>query len=280
MNKLALLMGAGDLAHHLAPKLKDQGFAVMGARRSPSKAEGTIDVVPADATRVEDWRALLKPQPAVIVLTLTPTEFSDEGYEAGYVKPVESYVTALSEQPADYQPLTLFVSSTSVYGEREGAWVDEATATVPDTFSGERLVQAEELMMAQGRHSVCVRFSGIYGPGREGMLARLLNGETRVTPAWTNRIHVEDCAGVLAHLVKRYEAGDAVQRVYLASDNEPVLQREFVDWLGKRLHVDTASLPTSEFVGMRGSKRCNNQRLRDTGYKFKYPTYREGYAHL
>ncbi|MGX5913446.1 sugar nucleotide-binding protein [Aliidiomarina sp. Khilg15.8] len=280
MSKLALLMGAGDLAHHLAPELKEQGFAVIGARRSPSKAKGTFDVVAANAARVEDWRALLKQQPALIVLTLTPTEFSDAGYEAGYVKPVESFVTALNEQPADYQPLTLFVSSTSVYGERDGAWVDETTTTVPDTFSGERLLQAEELIKAQGRHSVCVRFSGIYGPGREGMIARLLNGDTRITPAWTNRIHVEDCAGVLAHLVKMYEADKPLQRVYLASDNEPVLQKEFVDWLAKRLHIDTATLPTSEFVGMRGSKRCNNKRLRDSGYKFKYPTYREGYAHL
>lgn len=279
MNHWILLMGAGDIAHRLQPLLSAQGFNVAGARRNPP-AKTDFPHIRADARKVEDWRSLLAQQPEVIVLTLVPTAFSEEGYQQGYVEPIEAMLKALQDSDPEYLPLILFVSSTSVYSERDGEWVDESTATEPDSFAGIRLLEAENLLRASAYPHTIVRFSGIYGPGREGMVARLMSGELTVTPAWTNRIHVKDCAGVLSHLVQRFYADLGLDDVYVASDNLPIRQAEFVEGLATIMGVDASSLPVSDKVGPRGSKRCNNARLVESGYRFMFPTWKEGYESL
>lgn len=279
MNHWILLMGAGDIAHRLQPLLSAQGFNVAGARRHPP-AKTEFPHIRADARKVEDWKSLLAQQPEVIVLTLVPTEFSDQGYQQGYVEPIQAMLAALQDCDPEYLPLILFVSSTSVYSERDGEWVDESTPTEPDSFPGIRLLEAENLLRASAYPHSIVRFSGIYGPGREGMVARLMSGELTVTPAWTNRIHVRDCAGVLSHLVQRFYADRAVEDVYVASDNLPIQQSEFVEGLAAIMGIDASELPVSDSVGPRGSKRCNNARLLASGYRFIYPTWKEGYESL
>lgn len=277
-NQWVLLMGAGDIASRLQPLLAAQGYEVAGARRNPP-AKSDYPQMKADARSAADWVNILQHKPAVVVLTMVPTEFSDTGYLQGYVEPVQAMLEALAATP-DYQPFIVFVSSTSVYSERSGAWVRETSPTNPDSFSGRRLVQAEQLLEASGYPHVIVRFSGIYGPGREGMVARLISGDLKITPAWTNRIHVRDCVGVISHLIGRREAGLPLDTVYLASDNLPIRQEEFVQGLAAKLGIDADELPRTEQIGPRGSKRCNNARLLETGYRFIFPTWKEGYESL
>lgn len=279
MNDWVLLMGAGDLAERLYPLLKSQDTEVLGARRNP-KDNVPFQQVKADATKVEDWLKLLKHKPREIVITLTPTEFSDEGYEQGYVKPALALAEALKSTDSDYRPFTLFVSSTSVYGERMGEWVNEATPAKPDTFSGKRLLQAEAILQDADCNLCVVRFAGIYGPGREGMVARLISGDLKITPAWLNRIHVRDCVGTISHLLDRHRAELPVEPVYLACDNLPVRQEEFVRGLADKLGIDTDSLPATGQIGPRGNKRCNNALLLESGYRFIFPTWKEGYEAL
>lgn len=276
INHTTLLMGAGDIAQRLQPLLSAQGHEVIGARRNPPK-KTDFPYIKADAREVRDWQQLLAKQPGVIVLTLVPTEFSDQGYLQGYVEPVEALLKALNELAGDYRPLLVFVSSSSVYSEREGEWVDETTPEKPTSFSGKRLLQAEKMLRSSGYPHTIVRFTGIYGPGREGMLNRLRSGQLTLTPAWTNRIHVDDCAGVLAHLIQRNQAGSEIDELYLATDNLPVRQAELVSGLAARMGVESAKLPVSDEVGPRGSKRCSNQRLTASGYRLQYPTWKEGY---
>jgi len=91
---------------------------------------------------------------------------------------------------------------------------------------------------------------------------------------WTNRIHRDDCAGVLHHLVEL----DRPQARYIGVDCEPTPQCVVMDWLADRLGV---AHPPRTGPGERrrgGSKRCSNARLVDSGYRFVYPTFREGYA--
>lgn len=277
IKKTSLLMGAGDIAQRLQPLLSAHGHEVIGARRNPPQ-QTHFAHIKADARDVNDWRQLLAEQPAVIVVTLVPTEFTDQGYLQGYVEPVEALLKALNEGEAAYRPLLVFVSSTSVYSEREGEWVDETTPAQPNSFSGTRLLQAEDMIRNAGYPHTIVRFSGIYGPGRDGMLKRLRSGQLTLTPTWTNRIHVDDCAGVLAHLIQRYDAGFELDALYLATDNLPVRQAELMRGLAAHMAIDIASLPVSETIGSRGSKRCSNQRLTASGYRLRYPTWKEGYA--
>ena len=279
MNNLkVLLMGAGDIASRLQPLLAVQGFDVTGARRNPP-ANPSYPQLKADARHADSWQQLLVARPDVIVLTMVPTESTDHGYQQGYVEPVQAMLESLSTL-TDYQPFIVFVSSSSVYSEREGNWVSERSPANPDSFAGQRLEEAENLLKHASYEHVVVRFSGIYGPGREGMLKRIQEGKITLTPAWTNRIHVRDCAGVLAHLIGQFRLGKSLHNLYLASDNLPIRQSDFVHGLATKLGIDASGLPRSGEIGTRGSKRCDNTRLREAGYTFVYPTWHEGYAEL
>lgn len=274
-----LLMGAGDLAEHVYPLLKKQGIEVLGVRRNPSD-NAPFPQASANARNVEDWLKLLQGKPSSIIITLTPDDFSDNGYEQGYVRPAEALSEALQRSAGDYRPFVLFISSTSVYSQQEGEWIDEDTTPEPTSFAGRRLLQAEETLREAACDLCVVRFSGIYGPGREGMIARLMSGKQKITPAWSNRIHVQDCVGVLAHLLNCYRAGQLIDDLYVGSDNLPVKQEEFVRGLAEKLGLDTTNFPSTNEVGPRGSKRCSNKRLLESGYEFIYPTWKDGYAAL
>jgi nucleoside-diphosphate-sugar epimerase len=163
----------------------------------------------------------------------------------------------------------LFTSSTAVYGQRKGEWVDESSMTEPLRFNGRLLLEAEAIVHEAPETGINVRLSGIYGPGRTRLVRKVWNGEATATSSWTNRIHLEDCAGVLHHLM-RLESPEAL---YLGSDDEPVTAAGVVTWLSAELGVAAPPVAVAE----RLNKRCRNTRLRDTGYQFEYPTFREGY---
>jgi len=125
---------------------------------------------------------------------------------------------------------------------------------------------------------VIVRFSGIYGPGRTRMLDQIVAGKGRPAQPqqWSNRIYSEDCAGVLAHLVREFGAGKALESVYIATDSAPVTQHDLRIWLAQQLDVELQD----EIVEQKAIRRCSNQRLLDSGYQFLYPSYKEGYQSL
>ena len=122
-----------------------------------------------------------------------------------------------------------------------------------------------------------VRFAGIYGPER-GWLIRRARAGARCNddpPRFTNRIHRDDCAGALAHLVGRERIDD----VYIGVDDAPVTELEVLEWLAARLGAPAPQRVSEADAAWRGAgKRCSNARLRASGYRFRYPTYREGYA--
>jgi len=126
-----------------------------------------------------------------------------------------------------------------------------------------------------------VRFAGLYGPDRY-RLTRYLDGP--VTEGYLNMVHRTDAAGVV-----RFALTDADEDVLLAVDDEPVSKWAFADWLADECGVsrpdkqtveerlDEGDLSTPAERRLRTSKRCSNDRLRELGYGFSYPTYREGY---
>ena len=213
----------------------------------------------------------------MLVVTLTPGSFTPEAYQKSYVDGATTLVAAINS--AEHKPrLVIWVSSTSVYGDRQGAWVDEQSPTAAQTFSGKLLLQAEEQIAELSCATVIVRFSGIYGPGRTRMLGQILAGKGRpaVPEQWSNRIHSDDCAGVLAHLIRRFDKGEALDNLYVATDCAPVTQHDLRIWLAKQLKVELQD----EIVEQKAIRRCSNQRLLDGGYQFIYPGYKEGYQSL
>ena len=268
-----LFVGCGDIACRVPPKLPqtDQCF---GVRRSYSEQIPGIDMLQGDIVNEQWLESVINQQFDVVIVTLTPDEFTEDAYRKAYLQGAQSLVKAINGS-AHKPQLVIWVSSSSVYGHGSGDWVDENSPTEPTTFSGKILLQAEQEVQRASCKTVVVRFSGIYGPGRNRLLTAIRRGEVcaEQPPCWSNRIHSEDCAGVIAHLIKLYREKESLYPLYLASDCEPVLLHEVHHWLTTQLNVQV----TTTKPATRANRRCSNQRLLNSGYRFIYPTYKEGY---
>lgn len=269
-----LLVGCGDIGLRLARQLDASRYRCFGLRRHIDALPESITGIAHDLDRDAGWETILAENFDALVITLVPAQRSDAGYRRAYVHNLQTIIGAL-ERHTRPPEIVLFASSTSVYGQNRGEWVDESSVTEPSRHNGLRLVEAERLL-AQSRLATCaVRFAGIYGPGRDRLLSRARAGNWDAADnRFSNRIHVDDCAGVLAFLLERAVTGKFVPPRLLASDSEPAPLNEVMAWLAwqEQALPDAADQVTG--------KRCLNRRLLDLGYEFRYPTYRDGYAAL
>jgi nucleoside-diphosphate-sugar epimerase len=260
-----LIAGCGDLGQRLAPRMS--GWDVHGLRRDPSGLAAGIRPVAADLTDPSTLDVVAGNWDAV-VYTATPGAFTPDDYRAAYVTGQRRLAERVSASR------WVLVSSTAVYGQQAGEWVDENSPTEPTRFNGEILLEAEALAHDLG--GVALRFSGIYGPGRDFLIRKLRAGGVtcrRDPPVWTNRIHAEDCAGALAHVLGL----DAPDPILIGSDEEPAPRWDVLQWLATRLGVPG---PEEAEVGEDRGKRISSARLRATGYSFDYPDFRSGYKEL
>ena len=267
MSHKVLIAGCGDVGNALATRLLADGCEVWGVRRR----------VEALAPGVRPWRIDLTdpgsfdaPPDAFdqLFYTASADRRDEDHYRSVYVDGLRDLLSALRLAGCPLRRI-FFTSSTAVYGQGEGEWVDEDSATEPARFNGRILLEAEAIVRESPETGINVRLSGIYGPGRTGLVRRVRDQEAMATGSWTNRIHVEDCAGALHHLMRLENPKD----LYLGSDDEPVTTADVVSWMSAELGVPTPSATRSE----RLNKRCRNARLRETGYEFRYPTFRDGY---
>jgi nucleoside-diphosphate-sugar epimerase len=290
------MAGCGDLGTEAGLRFAAAGHRVVGWRRSPNKLPAAIEGVKADLTVPP-----LPPIPAgttAVVVAIAAGSPTEEGYRAAYVDGLSNVLDALErDRRHDGVALpslvrrVLFVSSTAVYGDAGGGWVDESTTTEPGGFSGRIIREAEDLLrqrlLGTGIAPVVLRLGGIYGPGRTRLIDQVRSG-TAVTPAeprYTNRIHRDDAAAAIVHLCTMAGEPDPV---YLGVDNDPAelgeVQRFLADELGlprPASDVDAGGAGGAGSSGGEpsrgGNKRCSNALLRSTGFEFAYPTFREGY---
>jgi len=271
-----LIVGCGYVGGALGVRLLAQGHEVFGMRREGGSLPEGVRAVVADVTRFDSIGALPEKIGAV-VFAIAPTAHDEESYRATYLDGIGNVVRALREE-GQAPARVLFTSSTSVYAQSRGEWVDEESPTHPMTFTGETQLSAERLVAASGWRATAVRLGGIYGPGRGSLVERLRAGKAppaREGVHYTNRIHRDDAAGILAHLLEVKEPAP----LYIGVDCEPVSQEGLWRWLADELRVPLgeAAEPPTRTVG---SKRCRNDLLLSTGYRFRYPTFREGYREL
>lgn len=266
-----LIAGCGDVGSALGLELIAAGHDVRGLRRTINQLPAGIHGIAADLTDPDSLHGRLDACD-ILVYCAAASHHDESGYRAAYVEGLRNVLAAL---PAPPQRL-LFTSSSGVYHQDDGGWVDEDSPTHPQRFSGRIMLEAEHLALGCGIPATVVRFSGIYGPGRNHLIEQVRAGlGAPAAPVhYSNRIHRDDCAGVLAHLIDRHLAGKFLAPVYLASDDAPAPLHEVTDWLAAELGVTlTERRPTRRG----GSKRCSNARLKATGYAFRYPDFRSGY---
>ena len=271
-----LFAGCGDIGSRSASRLATD-FDCFGLKRNPQTLPDFISPLAGSMTDLDLMVEVLSQGFDVLVATLTPDGFTPEAYQRAYVDSAKTLATAMA-LTSSVPKLVIWVSSTSVYGNCNGDWVDEQSPTTALSFSGKLLLEAEQQIEALPCATVIVRFSGIYGPGRTRMLDQIIAGKGRPAEPqqWSNRIYSEDCAAVLAHLVRAFDSGKELESLYLATDCAPVTQHELRGWLAEQLNVELID----EIVEQKAIRRCSNQRLLDSGYEFLYPSYKEGYKVL
>ncbi|BFI95318.1 MAG: NAD-dependent epimerase/dehydratase family protein [Rhodanobacter sp.] len=255
-------------------RLLARGDEVWALRRNPPAARmqgmrwlagnlaqpRTLTGLPAGVTRV--------------VYLPAPDAREAAAYRALFVDGLRHLLEALD---ADALKQVLLVSSSAVYGAHGGDWVDEDTPPASPGFNGALLLEAERWLAAQAVPSTVLRLAGLYGPGRMQLVERVRSGAQRVpreVPHWANRIHVDDAAAAIVHLLGLR----APQPLYVGADDTPLPLHQLCDFLAQRLGAPLPCEGTAP-VGV-GSKRLRNARLRASGWAPQWPDARDGYAAL
>lgn len=265
-NKRALIVGLGYLGTHLMKTLRRHGWQVTGIRRSFVQDD---DVLSLD---------LLNPfslmQSFDTVIFLVSPNSSQENN--AYLLSLQHTLEAL-QRISDKQPRILFASSIGVYGENKGGWVNESSSPDSQSSKSVLLKKAEAMVQQSGFETVIIRFAGIYGPQRLRIIEQLRRGCVflKRQPVVSNRIHRDDCCGILLHLATI----EQVAPLYIAVDSNPTPYNDMVSWICQRYDFSLPKME-DEAKGVEYSRMlnryCSNKKLLQYGYEFKYPSYQEG----
>ncbi|TXS93785.1 NAD(P)H-binding protein [Parahaliea maris] len=267
-----LVLGCGDLGIRLAAQLPAT-WRLTGVRRDPTALPPGIQALAADYTQSGSLQSLADLAPDYVVTTLKPTGRDAAGYETGFTRATENLLAGLG----GHRPrAVLMVSSTRVYAEHDGGWVDENSPLATGDPAARAIIDAEAELLASGHNASVIRCGGIYGEPQGRLLSRVAGGDvTAAEPLrYSNRIHRDDVAGLLAFLLRQVEEGGELAPVYLGVDNCPAPQHVVEAWLAQQLGVPA----TATRAPATGHKRCHNQVLSASGYLLRYPDYRSGYA--
>jgi len=287
MMRVAVL-GCGYVGLELCRQLTAAGHEVVGVRRSE---EGLAAVesaggsaVRADVTDPDSLTAV--PDCDALVFAASSGGRGADAARRVYVEGLQMVIDHFGTRDSSPDRL-VYTSSTGVYGDHGGDWVDETTPLDPTTEKTRVLAEAErvalEVAADAGIDGTVARFAGLYGPDRY-RLERYLNGP--VTDGYLNMVHRDDAAGTVAFLLTEDLARE---EAVLVVDDEPVEKWVFADWLADECGVEQPPKRTkderladgdlSEAARRRiqTSKRCSNERLRELGYEFVHPTFRSGY---
>ena len=276
-----LIVGYGYLGGRVAKKWLEAGQAVVGVTRSPARAEELkrqgVESVVADITRPESLKML--PEAETVLFAVGYDAASGRSRRDFYVDGLRAVIKALSPKIERF----ILISSTAVYGQNKGEWVDEDSSCQPKTESGLALLEAENVLAASqfGSCEVILRLAGLYGPGR--VLRRtkeLLAGNPieAVKDRYLNLIHIDDAAAI----VIAAETHARPPRTYIVADGHPVRYCDYITHLAKLLNIANPQFREqmywqTEKNRRSGKKRVSNVRMRtELGVQLKFPTYKDG----
>jgi nucleoside-diphosphate-sugar epimerase len=255
------------------------GHAVTGVVHRAMSAEelsvAKIRPIVADVTRSETLRGL----PAADTLLYCVGYGSDSGSSRWAVY-VDGFRNVLDAVPLDVRRV-IFISSTGVYAERNGGWIDEDSPSEPMSESGRALLAAEKVLAGHrlADRGIVLRLAGLYGPGRLPRRAELASGESLAVPAGQhlNLIHVEDAASAVLAAEERAHP----PRTYVIADGHPVDRREYLAEMARQFGLPPPCfrdpMPGEAATRRGGDKRISNRRMiEELQVTLRFPTYREG----
>jgi nucleoside-diphosphate-sugar epimerase len=277
-----LIAGCGDLGSGVAIKLVEQGHQVQAIRRSKNEFPVGVTGIVGDITELPETAF---PTVDIVYLIMTPQGRTAAAYDAAYLATSQRLARIYLKKATQDGPHIIFVSSSSVYGaEQDGVLgLGESTPAIPSSETAKVLRQAENVWLEGSLSHTLMRFSGIYGPGRNRTLDKIAQGQGfSAANQWTNRIHRDDCVESLVFLAQCYLTGTKLAPLYIGTDSAPVSQWELVNWLAAHMNVAQSldpALTLTDMVPAKG-KQLSSQALQDLGYQFLYPSYVQGYQAL
>ncbi|NIE76591.1 SDR family oxidoreductase [Pantoea sp. Ap-967] len=273
----AMIVGCGDVGGRLAQQLMAKGWQISGLRRTVTALPEGVAPIAADLADPTMPQAWPQRSPDYLVYCVAASQHDEAGYQAAYVDGLRHVLGWLAERGQRPRRL-LFVSSSSVFAQKDGEWIDETAATAPEGYSGRVMLEAEGLALASGLPASVIRLTGIYGPGREWLLGQVRQGYrvAEAPPLYGNRIHAEDAASLIAFLLQADAEGVALEDCYIGVDDDPAPLADVVAWL--RAYMGVTEWSDEQRVRRTGSKRCSNARAKALGWAPVYPSYKEGYA--
>lgn len=256
-----------------------QGHKVCAITRKPERtawfAKQGITGIVGDVTQPGTLGDLPEADVVLVAVGMDRSMYSD--VEAVYVGGLRNVLDKLPGRPKHL----IYVSSTGVYGDFGGQWVDEASATEPLRPGGKACLKAEQLIRESelASRSTLLRFAGIYGPDRVPTKERIKSGDWKKlsSAGFLNLIHVDDGAKIVDQIAQTDPAGET----YLVSDGNPVLRRDYYSYIAECLGAEqipwseTAVDPKAARSG--SNKRISNKKLVERfQVEFDYPDYRAG----
>lgn len=273
MTKTLLSFGHGLSARTLTPHLLTQGWRVIGTTRSADKVE---------AIRQTGAEALIWPSSDCAPILADATHLLISVGPSAEGDPVLNALSAEIAQASNLEWVG-YLSTTGVYGDHQGGWVDETTPLNPSTKRGQWRKDAETRWSAIPSLPLHIfRLAGIYGPGR-GPFAKLRNGTARriiKDGQVFSRIHVDDIAQVLLASIAQPNPG----AIYNLCDDNPAPPQDIIAYAAELLDLPIPPAVPFEDADMTAmarsfyaeSKRVRNDRIKDElGVTLKYATYRE-----
>lgn len=277
MTKTLLSFGHGYSARALTPLLPDD-WRIIGTTRSEDKAASMM----ADGVEPRIWPgANLTPALDAATHVLISAGPSDAG------DPVLNALHSEIAARRDQFEWVGYLSTTGVYGDHDGGWVDENTPLTPSTKRGQLRVDAEAAWQALDLPLHIFRLAGIYGPGR-GPFAKVSNGTARriiKDGQVFSRIHVDDIAQVLAASIAQPDSG----AIYNLCDDDPAPPQDVIAYAAELLGMpippatkfEDADLTPMARSFYAESKKVRNDRIKsDLGVELIYPDYRAGLTAL
>jgi nucleoside-diphosphate-sugar epimerase len=265
-----LQIGCGGLGTLIAQETIAHGHELTIVRRSRQAVPEGAKVLHLDVVNGDTLTTIADLQAEILLYCLAPVE--GQSYQQTYVQGLKNVLTHVSKSSLRH---VFFISSTGIYGEHQGEFIDESTAVMPSDDGGQVMLEAERLLYELPCTHTALRVSGIYGPQRLYLL-RAVQDQARWPKVahWTNRIHELDVARAVVHLYEQVANGMVLPAHCIVTDGVPALQHEVLQWMAGKMQVPLPDTPPSE---PQSGKRITNQFLPQSGFKLKFADYRAGY---
>jgi nucleoside-diphosphate-sugar epimerase len=284
LNKKITILGCGYLGTAIAKKCLSVGWEVTALTRNMDTAKKleAMGVKKVVICKIADssWHEQVPPVQDYVVNCVGAANRSLDGYRDSYLAGQKSAIEWMKNGSVQAY---LFTSSTSVYPQANGEWVDENSSNVGCSERATILLDAERVSFPAkniSTRSYILRLAGIYGPGRHVLINKMKSGENYDgnSSRILNLIHRDDAVDAILSCLR--SDNKSTGGVYNVTDDTASTRGEITDWLSKKLNLDRPKYLENDSIGTANRKVSNRKIVNEIDWNPNFPSYREGYESI